>query len=474
MTRSLRRELFPLAAIFALGVGLAAFAYRTGRLLTFDGYYYCELAKGFSQSWPDRFGNHWPFGYPLMGGLVARMGIPAYEALCLVSLVMFAALLTLAANILEKHPFRWAVLTALAATPILGVQLFGVLAELPFAAILLGLAASLAHWPRRTALWSAALCAVLSLGIRYAGVITLAILAGWLISQSKMLRSTRRLGEAIAAWVAASAAMSLLLVINVYKSHHASGADRGPMPGFSTFPRQCMDLGWSALSALVSGGLRDRIGVGTPVGKLIGGLVFFALGTLCLWAWVRPSSRYSRPLALTAFGYTIGMAGLRCIGNFDALYNARTFLPALFPLGLLFAERTMACRASVLVGCALLLASGLIASVRGISRQIGGDVHAAIAPLRLRLGPGDTVAINDDAFSLAAYIPQMTHRVWFEYWPDELADRFLVVAAQPRDRAGNNALLSPGWTNLCARLTASGHYKCLVQTSSVIVLEKSR
>jgi hypothetical protein len=473
MSASLRRELFPLSAIFAFGVGLAAFTYRTGRMLTFDGYYYCELAKGFSRSWPDRFGNHWPFGYPLMGGLVARMGIPAYEALCLVSLVMLATLLILAARILGKHPFRWVVLTALAATPIIGVQLFGVLTELPFAAILLGLAVSLAHWPKRMALWTAALCAVLSLGVRYAGVITLPILAVWLISQWKVLRSTRRLGEAITACVAASAVMGLLLAINIYKSHHASGADRGPMPGFSTLAHQCMDLGWSALSALVSGGLRDRIGMDTLGGKLIGSSIFFVLCALCLRAWLRPRSPFSRPLALTTFGYLTGMAALRCIGNFDDLYNARTFLPVLFPLGLLLAEPAASSRASLLIGCALLLASGTVASVRGISRQIGGDVRTAIAPLRLQLDPGDTVAINDDAFSLAAYIPQMTHRVWFEYWPDELADRFLVVAAQPHDRTGNNAILSPGWTNLCTRLTGSGHYRYLVQTSSIIVLEKS-
>jgi hypothetical protein len=474
MSVSPRRELFSLVVIFAFGVGLAAFTYRTGRILTFDGYFYCELAKGFSQSWPDRFGNHWPFGYPLMGGLVARMGIPAYEALCLVSLVMLATLLILAAGILEKHPFRWAVIAALTAAPIVGVQLFGVLTELPFAAVLLGLAASLAHWPKRAALWSAALCAVLALGVRYAGIITLAILAVWLIDQWKMLRSTRHLGEAIAACFAASAVMGLLLAINIYKSHHASGADRGAMPGFFTFPHQCVDLGWSALSALVAGGLRDRVGVDTTGGKLIGGVVFFALCALCWRTWLRPRSPFSRPLALTAFGYMTGMAALSCIGNFDALYNARTFLPALFPLGLLFAERTIACRALLLTGCALLFAVGIAASVRGISRQIGGDVHTAVAPLSLRLDPGDTVAINDDAFSLAAYIPQMTHRVWFEYWPDELADRFLVVAAQPHDRMGNNAILSPGWVNLCARLISSGHYKCLVQTSSVIVLEKSR
>ncbi|HZP59174.1 MAG TPA: hypothetical protein VFB27_02540, partial [Opitutaceae bacterium] len=450
----IRSEFVPAAATFALGTGLAALTYRRGRMLTFDGYYYCELAKGFSRSWPDRLGNHWTFGYPFLGGLAVRAGLPAYAALTAVSLIFFAILIALAGAALKPNPWRWLIISALAAAPIVGVQLFGILTELPFAAALLGLAVSLAGWPRRAALGNAAGCAVLALTLRYAGIVTVAMLACWLMVQWQELRRARRLSEAIAACLITAALMTTLIGINVYQSGHASGADRGSAPGLHTLPCQLLNLGWSAPSALFAGGLRDRLGIETLAGKLIGLAIFALITAVSACAWLRPRTSFSRPLALAAFGYLAGMGVLHCVGDFDALYNARTFLPALFPLGLLLAEQAGTRRSALLAGCVILLAGGTVAAFRGISRQVGGDVQAAIMPLRSKLTPTDTVAINDDAFSLSAYLSQPTHRAWFENWNENSTDRFLVVAAEPRDRYGDSKPLPKGWLDLCGHLVA--------------------
>lgn len=467
-------QTFALELAFAIAVsaGLAIVTFRAGPLLTFDGYHYCELAKKFTGEWPDRFGNHWPFGWPLAGGVLGRIGLSGYQALLVLSFVSLAALLTGAARVLDRHPLRSAVLIALGASPVIAPQIGSVLTELPFAAALLGLALCLAEWPSRAAIWGAAVCSVLALSIRYAGLVALAVVGVWIVVHWHPLRAARRTTESIAAWCAAGAASAALLYINILQSGHASGAGRGQPPGLAGLPAQLTDFGWSMPSALIAGGLRDRIGPYSPAGLVVGAACFAALTALCGWAWFRPRSVFSRPLALTAFGYCTGMAVLRCVGEFDALHVARTFLPALFPLGLLFAGELSGRRVALAVVCAALLAAGLLAAGRGISREIGGDVRPTLAALRIRALPGDTIAINDHAFAIAAYLPQRTRRTWPESAGEFPTDRFLVVAAKPRFRNGSGSELTSVWLQTCERLVASGHFKWLVRAPGVVALER--
>jgi hypothetical protein len=460
------------AGAFVFAVLLAAGTYREGRWLTFDGYYYCELAKQFSTGWPDRFGNHWPFGYPLAGALLARLGLPAYESLVVISCVALFLLLALAAHILATHPLRWMALAAFAAAPIVTTQLFGILTELPFATTLLGLALCLSRWPARGALWGAAACVVLALAVRYAGVIAFAVLGAWTIFCWSELRAAGRRREAVVAGLLALAVAGALLTLNVLKSGHASGASRGDAPGLGALPAELADFGWSVPPALIAGGVRDLVGAGGTFGRMIGGMIFGAIAGLCVWAWLRPRSPFSRPLALSAFGYAAGMAVLHCVGDFDPLYNARTFLPALVPLGLLVVERLDHRRFWIGLGCGAVVVAGVVASVRGVSREIGGDVRAAVAPLRARLLPRDTVAINDHAFSLSAYLPQRTSRVWAEYWRDDFPERFVLVSGEPLNRSGSEADLPAAWTQLCAHLVASGRYGYVMESPALILLEK--
>lgn len=471
MTAVTRRRLEIAGAVALAGV-LTLVTFRAGRVLTFDGYHYCELAKQFTTAWPDRFGNHWPFGWPLAGGLLARTGVPAYAALVGLAIFALGLLLAGAASMLETQPRRWLVLAALAAAPVIAQQLGGVLTELPFAAALLGLALCVARWPTRGALWGAAACCVLALAIRYAGVIALAVFAAAGLAHWQPLRTARRLGEALAAFASAALVCALLLGLNVLRSGEASGAARGAAAGLGALPGQLADFGWSAPSALIAGGLRDRVGPGTPLGIAIGALIALAILLLCARAWWRPISAYSRPLALTAAGYCVGMAVLRCVGEFDALYNARTFLPAFAPLLLLTVEQFAGRTKLIACACAVILGTGAVAAARGISREVGGDVQAAVTALHGHVAPADEIAINDAAFSVAAYFPQRTHRVWVQWWSANDTSRFLIVAAKPHKRDGSRAQFEEDWPALCQRLVVDGRYRALVVTQNLIVLER--
>ncbi len=462
----------PLAfAATVLGAVFSLLLFRHGRLLTFDAYHYCEFAKQFAETWPDRFGNHWPFGYPIAGSLLVRVGAPGYFALVAVSLASLYFLNLLTARLLNDHPSRVWIVLAIATTPIIGAELLGVLTELPFALALMGLVASLAEWPSRRALWASAVWAVVALSIRYAGVIALAALATWLLAQNRPLRSAGRWWEAFFATAIAGLASGGLLFINVIKSGHASGADRGNPEGLGALPSQIVDFGWSVPSALIAGGVRDHFALNAWSGEVIGWLVFSALTALCVLAWFKPCSRASRSLALVALGYCLGMCVLHCIGDFDSLYNARTFLPAVIPLAVLLAERIQRRRVTLLL-CAILTGAGLVAAVRGISLEIGGNVQPAMSVLRERLKPTDCVAINDHALAVAAFLSQRTRRTWLNGWDKTWPERFMVVSGKPQNRAGDTAKVDEtlrAWTD---RLVTSGNYRYLLNQPTLVVIER--
>ena len=464
-------HLLALAATL-LGASLSLLLFRHGRLLTFDAYHYCELTKQFAEAWPDRFGNHWPFGYPLAGSLLVRAGVPGYLALVAVSLTAFYFLNLLTAHLLNNHPNRvWIVLT-LAMTPIIGTELLGVLTELPFALALVGLVVSLAEWPSRRALWTSTAWAVVALSIRYAGVIALAALVTWLLIRIRLLRATNRLWEAFSATLAAGLVSSGLLFLNVVKSGHASGAERGNPPGLGALPAQIADFGWSAPSALVAGGVRDHFSLNAWPGVAIGWLIFSALTALCILAWFRPCSRFSRPLTLVALGYCFGMCVLRCVGDFDALYNARTFLPAIVPLAVLLAERLAQQRSAALLLCAALAGTGILAAVRGISHEIGGNVQLAVAVLKEHLKSTDNIAINDHAFTVSALVPQRTRRTWIGNWDKTSAERFMVISGEPLNRAGDTSAIDEIWRTWADRLVANGHCRYLLNQPTLVVIER--
>lgn len=467
------RSSFVALAGFGTTLSLAILTYRHGRVLTFDGYHYCELAKRFATEWPDRFGNHWPFGYPLLGGLLGRLGLPAHEALVVWSAVALVVLMLGAQQVLRNVPHRWLPVCALAAAPALVVQFFGNLTELPFAAALLGLALSLARWPGRRALWTSAVLAVLALGLRYAGIIALPALAVWLVAGWGRLRSAGRAVEAVSAVAAAAAASGGLLWWNIAVSGHASGAGRGAAAGLINLPHELAMFGWSAPSAVLAGGVRRVVDPASPPGFVLGGVIFAGLAAISAAAWLRPASTYSRPLALVGLGYAGGMAVLHCVGDFDALYNARTFVPALFPFGLLLAEWARERPRLILTAGLTLLAAGLLAAGRGLSREVAGDVRPALTTVHSLLAPGTTLGLNDHAFSLGAYFPNPTRRVWPANLVAGEHPDIVVVAAEPVDRDGNSSRFDPAWREALQQAGVAPRLRLVFESPEVMVFARS-
>jgi hypothetical protein len=168
------------------------------------------------------------------------------------------------------------------------------------------------------------------------------------------------------------------------------------------------------------------------------------------------------------------MVILRTVGSFDALYNARTFLPVIFPIGLVLAGQFTTRRECLVHGLAWIICiAGGVSAVRGISRQIGGEVGPAVPLLKSRLRKDDGVQINDFAFSLTAYIPQRTYRAWPEFWLQNPKERFLVVAAQALDHSGTPGTVDPAWQSLCGQLVRQGSHQWLMQTPGLLVLERT-
>jgi len=452
---------------WTIGVVFSLCLYRNGARLGFDSYYYCELAKLYAKAWPPAFGNHWPCGYPLLG----RLGFPAFPALTLVSLAALAVLTGVATGLVRER----FLICALASAPIIGVQVFGAATELPFAAALVGLAAALARWPKPPALWMAAACALIALGLRYAGVIAFGVLWIWLVSDVRALRAAGKLTHASIAVASATVVAAGLLLWNLRATGHLSGADRAAREGlgWNSLPGHLADFGWSLPSALMIGGVRDRIGFG-GTGQAIGWGVAIAGGLFCAWSALRPRRSWVRPFAFVALGYGGGMVILRSIGSFDALYNARTFLPLIFPMGLMLAGQCPARISWLAPGAAgIIFIAAAASAVRGLSQQIGGDVRLAVPILKARLNPGDGVQVNDFALSLTADIRQRVYRAWPEYQTQIPHQRFLVVSAEPVDRSGTPGRVDPAWLNLCDRLVAQGTHRWLLRTPGLLVLERT-
>lgn len=457
-------------AAAGLAILLSWVAYRHGRILTFDAYYYCELSKQFTSNLPDRFGNHWPFGYPLLGALLGRMGISAYFSLCCISIISLVALGIVTARMLYSDSKPWGFLPvfAICATPIVAVQAFGILSELPFAAAYLALVVSIASWPSSRSIILSGILAIVCLTVRYVGVLAFVLLGISIITSWYTLRSERKLRATASCIVASGLFAVLLLSTNVIRTGHLSGADRSGSPGIGALGTQLADFGWSAPSALLAGGLRDRINPTSPAGRVIGTVSIIAILGLCTIAWRTPRSQFSRTLALSVVVYAIGISLLRCFGSFDELWNVRTFLPILAPTTILLFERIeqrpMLSRA---IAVALIISGG-VSAVRGISRQIGGDVVPAANVLKPLLTASDAVAINDHALTLSAYLRQPVRR---EPRGDE---RYFVFATKPTDRMGTPGVPTPDILHALNDMLASGNWRTLLESKSLVVLQRAQ
>lgn len=443
------------AATVLVAAGLTALlafaAYRGQRIIGFDSHYYLEYAKQFRTSWPQQFGTHWPFGYPLLGAALAPLAGSTFHGLLGVSWLAWLATCALLreplARALGPVPAGIA-LVGLAAAPIVVIELGTLRSELAYTVLQTAALAGLARSEAPRAAWCAAAAVVLGLTIRYAGVLGLPILGVWLLWTSRGLTGWAR-WRRLAPVVAAAGCCVALLLWNQRVTGFTSGASRPPGPGWAGLPATVADLGWGAIVSLSSIGVRAPW-AGHPAGLLlVGWLAAATIFGLAAWAWLRPVTPWSRPFALGLAGYAVGMVALASLRDFDALYNGRSFLPAL-PLAFVLGLERFHFRPwlGVALVAACVVAPGLVVAARGISPAITPDFAPVVARLHGTLSPGETVGVNLHAMGLSAWMEQRVIRV--DDGESRIADhRFLVYrrgADEPAEQHWLAGEPPPGFT----------------------------
>lgn len=450
----------------------AAWLSHAGRLrLSFDGYYYVELAKLFRHTLPESFGNAWPFGWPVLGAATGIFGVGAYQGLLACAAASWIGLLVLLARL-----WPWAdtgratgmlTLCALGTLFPVTVLVTGVFSEVPFAFAMLVFACGLAAWPRRSAIVLACAAALFAFTIRYAGALLLLLAGLWLLMNPVRGVDGRR---PRLAWIAVTCAAGIglaLLAWNKTATGYWSGHPRGAAAPISQWPEIAADLGWSMPSLIGGLGLRDVLGYGTilrvPLGLLMLGCLFW----LAARAFVTTGG-LRRALGAAIMVYAMGMVLLRWMGEFDALHNARTALPLAAPAVLLLAhlpQRTWPTVAALIA----VLGMNLGLAWRGASLEVAADVRPALSWTG-KLGADATVSVNDPARTLAAHLDCAVQRLPAPAGIDPARCGDVVVfAASPVNRQGLAGSLDPLWRSVATRLREAG-YAAVLDTPGMIVL----
>ena len=397
----------------ALAFAGAACVSQSGRLrLSFDSYYYVELAKLFRHTPPESFGNAWPFGWPLLGAVTGIFGASAYQGLLACAAAAWIGVLVLMARHWPwadtSRPMGILTLCTLGALYPVTSLVAGVFSEVPFALGVLVFACGLASWPRPSAIVLTCAAAFFALTIRYAGALLLLQAGMWLLANPERGVDGRQPRLAWFAVVCAAGIGLALLAWNKSATGYWSGYPRGGGAPMTQWPEIASDLGWSMPSLLGGLGLRDALGFGTmlrlPLGLFMLGCLFWLGGRAFFF-----TNDLRRALGATILVYAMGMVLLRWAGEFDALHNARTALPIAAPAVLLLAHFSARTWPTIAVLVALLgLNLGL--AWRGASLEVAADVRPAL-PWARKLSADAIVSVNDPARTLAAYLDCAVQRL---------------------------------------------------------------
>ena len=468
----------PLLAV-TVTTALAAIAYRGTPRIGFDSHYYVEYAKAFRTELPRSFGTGWPFGFPLLGAAVSRTGLSVFASLVAVlGCGAFGIYALMWKPLCAATGSRWlaaGLLLGLAATAIQPIELGAARSEIIFTACFVAAVSTLVGWPAPRAIVAAAMAAVLSFSMRYAGVLTLAALGIWTVVRWPQLRVEGRRRLALAVVAAAGGMCFGFLLLNQHVNGSATGMVRGHADFFANLAPDAVDFGWGALIALSTVGLRQPFATHAAIYAIVGAAVFVAVLFLAFCRWRRPVSIWSRPLALGLTVYVIGMWMLRAYDGFDALYNARFFLPALPLVLVLLAEFAGAFpRFGAAVLILTMAAPGVAVCARGVSPAISYDFTAIALQLAPRLHPGDRVGVNVHACGLSAWLDCPVTRIDGQRWQEAARSyRFVVVAGIATDRMGL-AYTWPGEDQaLLGDFRQSHAYRELARWPGCVLLERA-
>lgn len=394
-----------LLSMLALGV-----AWTGGeRVLGQDSFAYVDMAKEFAYDFPNKFGDWWPYGFPLAAVPLYWAGIHPFVGLFIITVASFAFLLWLAPRSLPLESRGGsgavAVVAALALSPACAQLIVFDLADPFFGASLAAFAACLTQWPHRWAVIAAPVLALAAFSIRYVGVFTFGLVGLYALIEWRTLRAQRMLPPLIASSTVVGIVTAVLLWSNV----RASGRITGPQPigesSIWTWPLHFADLGLAVPAAFTSTHYVQSFQHQHPTIMLIAGLIIMTSAmALVATSWLRPLSPYSRPLALVAGGYVITIVTMRATTPFPELSFPRYLFPALFPLAYLLTARPSIARSRlVAAGGALSIIVSIGLAIRGVAPDQKTDVSSARRFLTATLQPSDTLTVNLPARGLAAY-----------------------------------------------------------------------
>lgn len=455
----------------------ATLAHRDGIRLSFDSYYYVELAKMFRAEFPHCFGNAWPFGWPLIGTAGTFLGISTYHSLLAAGVFSTAVLIFLTSSHLPWDGQRKSpsilLLAAGASLFIVHALVVGALSEIPFAAILLTFGIFLGHWPRPDAILAASVFALLGFSFRYVGAIAVGVLAVWFVINFETIKAAGKVRFTAIVLAGVITIACLLLRTNLIASGHLSGSDRGQSSPLREIPSIVSDFGWSGADACIGLAAQKYLGYYTPVRTLIG-LFFYSLPLIiAISSWRRNDVPHLRPLAIVVAAYCIGFVVLRVSGEFDSL-SPRIAVPIIFPILILLAWQPVEkCGKIYLTACTFLILWNVALAIRGASTEIGADVRKAAASIRSDLRNDDVVGINDYAFTLAAMVDVRVERTVPR--PDISFGRyrFLVLAGRPSLADGGQSAIQPEWLTRANSLVQSGRFTTRWHTPDLLVLESA-
>jgi hypothetical protein len=469
-TRLIRSPSVPFMAgtLAVLVAGVAGWVTHAGNVrVPFDSYYYIEFAKEFRTALPGSFGVAWPFGWPLLGAATALLGLAAYPGLVWLAATAWAGAIALIARLWpwnETGPLLGTLLLVACATTPAALQFTAnVFSEVPFAFLLLAFALSLTRWPEPRGVLLSCGLALLALSVRYIGAVCF-LLLGW-----QLLRTHRcgaRWNYACVAIAAAGA--GALLLWNRLATGYWSGYPRGSSEPFGAWLGIASDLGWS-LPTLVCGLRgRDLLGFGSPAGPALGLLAL--AGLLALGGHgLRREKPLPVALGMVLLAYALAMIGLRVVGQFDPLHNARTGLPMLAP-ALLLAAPWFRPRLFLAVPLAW-LALNTAFLLRGPNLAASADVAAVLPALRT-LGPAEYVSANDEARTLSALLAQRVHRIETATpsRPVNYGSAIVLAAAPDGPQAGE---LPARWREFAEQLIRSGDYRVGFHSSALLLLQRN-
>ena len=402
--------------------------FRGHRITGLDPYYYLEYTKQFTKQLPDAFGTFWPFGYPLLGTSLMHLGLGAYHALLTVCIGLCLALFLLTYQALRETLSAKAAgiaLGVLGLVPVMVIELGGLRSEIAFSALLMASLLSLAEWPKPQAVFLACCAALLSFCIRYAGLLAFGMLGVWFFHLLLQKPNAKAIVRMLVMLALTAVFACFLMWLNQKVRGTPSGGPRPPGPGLLGLPGTVADMGWGLVTAFSSVGVCVWAQQYKFLYHFVGIAVFLTALALPVLAWLRPASKYSRPLALGCVIYLTGMVALYSYQIFDTLSSARTAIPVLAPLMILVCELGMPKRLRTLqLAAAVSVILGVVVTVRGISRELYLNYDPVLPQLSLLMTDKDTLSVSDGALSLCAH----TDRPILRYLCDGKADFVLLGA----------------------------------------------